>query len=129
MGAQAMQSAWLDGRETLTQAELARGSDLTESELAELIEYGALTPLPESDGEPLFSIDCLSALRQAARLRRDFDLDLFAVAMLLRYLERIGSLERQLRSLQAHQPFHTPPAQREGPQPWREPHASSGLAP
>lgn len=122
MCAQAVQPTWLDEREALTRAELALSCGLSESELGELIEYGALSPIPESGPEPLFSIECLSALRHAARLRRDFDLDLFAVAMLLKYLERIGSLERQVRSLQAHQPFHTPAAQREGPQPWREPH-------
>lgn len=122
MGARAMQATWLDGRQALTQAELARACGLAEDELAELIEYGAVEPATGVDGELLFSVDCLPTLRHAARLRRDFDLDLFAVAMLVQYLERIGSLERQVRSLRAHQAFHTPVASREGPQPWHEPH-------
>jgi len=43
-------------------------------------------------------------LRQAARLRHDLDLDLFAVAILLGYLERIEGLEGELRSLRARRP-------------------------
>ena len=122
MCAQAVQPAWLEGRETLTRAELARSCDLSEAELGELVEYGALSPVPGTGPEQLFGIECVPTLRHAARLRRDFDLDLFAVAMLMQYLERIGTLERQVRTLQAHAPFHAPPLHREGPQPWREPH-------
>ncbi|HKB53930.1 MAG TPA: chaperone modulator CbpM [Ramlibacter sp.] len=122
MSAQAVEAAWLEGRETVTRAELARSCDLSEDELRELEDYGALSCVPAIGGEPLFAIECLPALRHAARLRRDFDLDLFAVAMLVQYLERIGTLERQVRTLQAHAPFHKPPLHREGPQPWREPH-------
>ena len=70
----------------------------------------------------MFSVECLAPLREAARLRRDFDLDLFALAVLLDYLARIDTLERQLHSLQSHLPFHRPPDHRDGPQPWREPH-------
>ena len=62
----------------------------------------------------------MASLREAARLRAQFDLDLFTVALLLGYLQRIARLEHQLRSLQAHVPYpqHLP---REGPAPWREP--------
>lgn len=122
MGAQAMEFTWTDVRDTVTAAELARSCGLDTDEVRELLEYGALRPLPYTSSEPLFSADVLPALREAARLRRDFDLDLFAVAMLLGYLDRIEVLERQVRSLQAQLPFHVPPAHREGPQPWREPH-------
>jgi chaperone modulatory protein CbpM len=123
---QAIEFTWTDVRETATLAELARACGLTGDELRELVDYGALRPLPSAGTEPVFSADALAPLREAARLRRDFDLDLFAVAILMGYLQRIESLERQVRSLQAHMPFHMPfnmpGAHREGPQPWHEPH-------
>lgn len=123
MSAHVVEVAWLDARETVSRAELARACGLTEAELAELMEYGALRAAEGgSAAQPLFSADCVPALRRAGRLRRDFDLDLFAVALLLEYLNRIDLLERQLRSLQAQFPKHVPQLHREGPQPWREPH-------
>ena len=116
---------WLDARETVSMAELSRSCGLTEAELRELMEYGALAPLERDRPDPFFSSECIGGLRRAARLRRDFELDLFAVALLLDYLNRIDALERQLKSLQAHLPAHVQPAHREGPQPWHEPHGSS----
>jgi chaperone modulatory protein CbpM len=89
------------------------------------MEYGALAPLERDRPDPLFSLEGVGGLRRAARLRRAFELDLFAVALLLDYLNRIDVLERQLKSLQAHLPAHVQPPHREGPQPWHEPHGSS----
>ena len=117
--------AWLDARETVSITELSRVCGLTPAELEELMEYGALAPLDRSQPEPFFSSERIGALRRAARLRRDFELDLFAVALLLEYLDRIDALERQVRSLEAHLPAHAQKPRREGPQPWHEPHGSS----
>jgi chaperone modulatory protein CbpM len=122
MGAQAMAGEWVVRCENLTRSQLSCASGLTDDELGELIEYGALRPLTPRRGAPRFTLDSLAALKEAARLRRDFDLDLFAVALLLDYVTRIDVLERQVHSLQAQLPFHSAPAFREGPQPWREPH-------
>jgi chaperone modulatory protein CbpM len=122
MTAHVVEVAWLDARETVTLAELSRVCGLNASELEELQEYGALQPLDAAAAERHFSSECVGPLRHAARLRRDFDLDLFAVALLLDYLHRIDALERQVKSLQAHLPGHAHALPREGPQPWREPH-------
>ena len=119
---QSVEVAWLDARESVTLPELSRVCGLSEAELTELMEYGALAALDQAQPQWLFSSECVGPLRQAARLRRDFDLDLFAVAVLLDYLHRIDVLERQVKSLQAHLPAHSHVLQREGPQPWREPH-------
>ena len=78
--------------------------------------------LSTAAAEPVFSAECLPALRRATRLRRDLDLDLFTMALLLQYLDRIEVLEQQLRSLRAQVSFHAPAAPREGPQRWHEPH-------
>ena len=121
MNAQTVEVAWLDARETLTAAELARACGLTAAELDELVEYGALAPIDPRPSQRVFSAECVVPLRTASRLRLDFDLDLFAVAILLRYLNRIEELERELKSLRAQVPVHTHHRD-EGPEPWREPH-------
>lgn len=122
MSTQSVQVTWLDSRVTLTAAELSSTCGMSPEQLAELVEYGALAPLDKSEAEPHFSGACVAPLRKAARLYRDFDLDLFAVAMLLGYLNRIDELEREVHTLRAHLPGHAHLSAREGPQPWREPH-------
>jgi chaperone modulatory protein CbpM len=123
MNAQAVEVGWLDARETLTAAELSRACGLTAAELEELVDYGVLTPVPQRPSERAFSADCVTSLRTAGRLRHDFELDLFAIAILLGYINRIDELEREVKMLRAHLPAHPPhPHRGEGPEPWREPH-------
>ena len=95
---------WLDGRESISVTELSRVCALSAGELDELIGYGALVPLAATAQETLFSAEWVMPLRRAARLRRDLDLDLYAVAILLGYLQRIEGLESELRSAQARLP-------------------------
>jgi hypothetical protein len=94
---------WLDASESLNLTELARTSEMSVEDLSELIEYGALTPLPTSAQETRFSAQCLAPLQAAAKLRRDYDLDLFATGILMDYIRRIEALEGQIRSMQATQ--------------------------
>jgi chaperone modulatory protein CbpM len=123
MNVQVVEVGWLDARETVTVPELARACGLSAAELDELVEYGALTPLHRDQPERVFSAECVLPLRAAGRLRKDFELDLFSVAILLSYLHRIDELEREVKSLRAHLPGHAHPVHRgEGPEPWREPH-------
>jgi chaperone modulatory protein CbpM len=100
-GSERSELAWLDERETITVTELARACALSADELEELVGYGALAPLAATPPEPVFSARCVMPLRQAARLRRDLDLDLFSVSLLLGLIERIDGLESELRSLRA----------------------------
>ncbi len=116
-----VQVTWLDASEVMSAAELCRVCGFNPAELDELVEYGALAPLVPAPAEPSFSGAWVAPLREAARLRRDYDLDIFTVAVLLGYLDRIDALERELHSLRARIPAHAHPA-RDGPQPWREPH-------
>lgn len=125
MNAQVVEVGWLDARETLTAEELSRVCGLSAAELDELIDYGALDPIRRTGSERVFSAEWVAPLRAAGRLRQDFDLDMFAVAILLGLLNRIEELEREVKSLRAHLPRHTPPVHRdEGPAPWREPHGT-----
>ena len=88
-------------------SELSAACSISVLELRELIEYGALAPMDASEAEPMFSINCLQPLRTAGRLRRDYDLDLFVVVIILDYLRRIETLESQLLGLQTQRgPVH-----------------------
>jgi chaperone modulatory protein CbpM len=104
------------------QGELAGMCRLTLADLDELVDYGGLVPLaglPGSDRQ--FSGSCVAPLREAARLKADYDLDLFTVSLLLGYLQRIMLLEHRVRTMQSQLP-HPHALPREGPSPWREPH-------
>ena len=114
---------WADAGESITPLELSQVCRISATEIDELVEYGALTPLEPSRGQRTFSRACVGSLRTACRIRQDYDLDLFTVALLMDHLNRIEELERELRFLQAHLPAHISAVHRDGPQPWREPHA------
>ncbi len=92
------------GGASLNLMELSSECGMSAPELTELVEYGALAPLPQREEsgprERHFNPACVAALCTAGKLRRDFDLDLFAIAFLLGYLFRIEALEDQLRGIQ-----------------------------
>lgn len=90
-------AVWLETHARVTLVELSRCSGLTEATLRELVEYGALS---EEEGET-FTGDCVSRLRRAARLGTDLELETAAVAVVLRFLERIEALEGEVRHLHA----------------------------
>lgn len=97
----------LDASSTITLGELAQCCGLSVAELDELMDYNALTPLSHTP-EPAFSAQWVVPLRHAVKLRVDFDLDLFTVAILLGQLVQIERLERQVQSLQAMVPGGRP---------------------
>jgi chaperone modulatory protein CbpM len=82
-------------------AQLVEYSGLTESELKELIDYGALSPRDPAVEPWQFDAHALRAARLAERLRRDFELDANALSIVLSYVERIEELEKELRELRA----------------------------
>ncbi len=97
----------LDASTTITLNELAQCCGLSVAELDELVDYNALVPLSRTP-EPAFSAQWVMPLRTAVKLRLDFDLDLFTVAILLGQLVQIEQLERQVQSLQARLPERQP---------------------
>ena len=82
-------------------AQLIECSGMTEGELRELVEYGALAPVDPATPSWMFRGDTLPIARNAGRLRREFDLDPHGIAVLLQFLERIEELEAELRALRA----------------------------
>lgn len=105
MAMETLDWTWLDAQRRVEQAELEHMCSLTSAEIDELVEYGALVPvIAETTTVRQFSASCVAPLREATRLRADYDLDLFTVSLVYGYLQRIAELEQQVRALQAHLP-------------------------
>jgi chaperone modulatory protein CbpM len=98
------ETVWLDERGSVTLVELAECSGLTESELRELVDMGALEPLDTAAPQWSFGSRCIVAARAACRLRDDFELDTSALAVALSLLERVRELEVELQRLRARLP-------------------------
>jgi chaperone modulatory protein CbpM len=105
MAQQQMDWMWLDASETVTLNELSRCCGMSIVELDELVEYDALVPVQTPlQPDRLFSAEWVAPLREVGKMRQDFDLDLFTVAILLNHINQIEALERKVRSLEAHLP-------------------------
>ncbi|MDP1671581.1 MAG: chaperone modulator CbpM [Burkholderiales bacterium] len=98
------EAVWLTGDSVFSLAELAEISGLPESELRELIDYGAVTPIDPESSPWMFNGKCLLTVRTACRLRISFDLEPHSVALMISLLEQIQDLEGQVRDLRARQP-------------------------
>ncbi|TMH54899.1 MAG: hypothetical protein E6H53_17935 [Betaproteobacteria bacterium] len=95
---------WLDEQRELTLAELAELSGLSEAELHELEDCGAIAPIDPDAGTKTFSAHYLVLARTACRLRDDFELDTQGLAVALALLDRVRALEAELRDLRARRP-------------------------
>ena len=92
----------LDDTGTISIAPLVEQSGLSDSELQVLVDCGALTPREIGASTWTFSSRCVITARTARHLRDEFALDdVHAVAILLRFRERIEALEHELRHLRA----------------------------
>jgi hypothetical protein len=99
---------WMDKHQEVSFAELAQSAGLSEAELRELVDCGALVPIDAQSAAWTFGGDCLVTVRTACRLRDDLELDPHALALALMFLDRIRRLEEQLRDLQAQLPQRFP---------------------
>jgi chaperone modulatory protein CbpM len=98
------ETLWLDERGAVTLVELAECSGLTESELRDLVDLGALEPLDTAASDWRFEAHCIVAARTASRLRNDFELDTHGLALVLSLLDRVHELEGELQRVQARLP-------------------------
>ena len=98
------EALWPDEDRRLALRDLAELSGLSEAEVLELVEYGALIPADDQAGQRMFGVQSITIARTAHRLREDFELEPRSVSLLLAYLDRIRELEAQLRSLRAQLP-------------------------
>jgi chaperone modulatory protein CbpM len=77
-------------------------SGLSESELRDLVECGALAPFDPRAEAWTFSAECIVTARTAHRLRDEFALDdVHSLAVLVRFVQRIEALEREIAALRA----------------------------
>ena len=107
MNAEHTEAIWLTEDQEFSLAELAELSGLSEAELRELVDYGAVTPVNPDSSSWIFSGKCLLTVRAAYRLRTSFDLEAHGVALVVSLLDRIHELEAQLSSLHAQLPQNT----------------------
>ena len=100
---------------TLSMAQVAQLSGLSDPDVQGLLDYGVLKPV-SSQGNPfVFNIGCVMTLQRADHLRQDLALDGHAFALAVMLLDQITGLENELHSLRpeardhgAHgQPGHT----------------------
>lgn len=102
------EALWLDEHHEVSFTELAESSGLSAEELRELVDYGALVPTNQPAAPLTFGGNCVVTVRTAYRLRNDFDLDPHALALALKFIDRIRELEAQLRELRAQLPRRIP---------------------
>ena len=92
------QAVYVDEGETVTFMQLVERSGLTEAELADLVESGALPDAPPVPVEARFSARCIVVAHAARRLRDEYALeDSHSLAVVVRLTQRIQALESELR--------------------------------
>jgi chaperone modulatory protein CbpM len=104
MESERAEAVWLTEDHEFSSAELADLSGLSEQDLRELVDYGALTPVNPESSPWLFNGRCLLTVRMAYRLRISFDLEPQGVALIVSLLDRINELEAQVGRLTAQLP-------------------------
>jgi hypothetical protein len=98
------EALWLDESHEFSQEELVELSGLTQADLLDLVECGAIAPSDAQAQRWSFSADRLVIARSASRLRSELDLDSHGLALVLSLLERIHGLESELGELRARLP-------------------------
>ena len=98
------EAVWLSEADGFSLAQLAELSGLTEAELRELVDYGAIAPVNPHASDWAFSGECLVKVRTACRLRVSFELEPGGLALVIALLDRIHELEAELTALRARTP-------------------------
>lgn len=100
MATETVEATYLEHSEVVTLVELSERSGLSEEDLRELAECGALSPVDAS--ARVFASHCVVIARTASRLREEFALDdTHALAVVLQLFQRIEALEAELRMVRA----------------------------
>lgn len=117
MDGMTMEAVWLNEGGTCSFLTLIEASGLTGEEVQWLMESGALMPLsaaheatqPQPQESLSFPAAALPVAMLARRLRDDFELDRAGLALALRLMQRIDTLEQEIERLRARLPVrHNP---------------------
>jgi chaperone modulatory protein CbpM len=98
------EAVWLTEDTEFTLPQLAELAGISEADVRELVDYGALSPVDPEAPAWIFNGRCLLTVRTACRLRVSFDLEPHGVALIVSLLDRIQALESQIGSLRAQLP-------------------------
>jgi chaperone modulatory protein CbpM len=101
MNADTAEALRLDEHSQVSFSQLVVLSGLSDDDLRELVDFGALTPVDPAASSWMFTSYCVVVARKARRLRSDFELDAHAVSVLLGFVQRIEALESELNALRA----------------------------
>jgi chaperone modulatory protein CbpM len=104
MSVESAQAQWLHEQTEISIEQLAELSGVSHELLRELVEFGALIPTNLQSEQWTFTPDCIVSVRAAGRLQSDFGLDINSLSVALGLMERIRTLEAQLRELQSQFP-------------------------
>jgi len=98
MKVDAADSIWLNDTDVCSAKQLAEMSGLSMEEIADLIECGIITPVDTFVQSKNFQLRAVITAKTARRLRYDFELDRYGVALALTLLRRIDVLEAELEA-------------------------------
>jgi len=98
------ENVWLIEEQEFSVGELAQLSGLSEPEVRELVDYGAIAPVRHDAPQWIFKGDCLVTVRAAGRLRASFELEPHALALVIALLDRVRGLEAELGGMRARMP-------------------------
>ena len=104
MTAESTQAQWLHEPTEISIEQLAELAGVSRELLRELVDFGVLIPTNIQSEHWTFTPDCIMSVRAAGRLQTDFDLDTNSLSVALGLMERIRTLEAQLRELQSQFP-------------------------
>jgi hypothetical protein len=83
----------------LSEEEVRAMCQMSLAEIMELIDYGVLRSEMELGDVLFFSMPQVHRLQNASQHRRDYDLDLFSVVLVMGYLQEIADLTQQVIDL------------------------------
>jgi chaperone modulatory protein CbpM len=92
------ESIWLNDAEACSAEQLADASGLAIDEVIDLIECGIIEPVNKSAEPQEFRLRTIATVKTARRLRDDFQLDRYGVALALTLLQRIDELESRIQA-------------------------------
>lgn len=82
--------------------DLADISGLSIEDIQDLVEHYVIKPENSDVAHCFFQEHCVHVVKQARRLRDDFELDRNGVSVAMTLLNRIEALENQIRIMEAH---------------------------